>query len=147
MSNKTSVIATIAVLLFAVESGAVSAASISTANVSTAVVHSSNNSAMMLAYGASETDAKSKQGHSGKEDHGKCGNMMSKIDSDEDGKISKEEFIKYHEEKFKKKDLNNDGFIDEDEMQKMMEKYKHKHDYHGKKEMGDKVHGHGDMKE
>ncbi len=147
MSNKTSVIATIAVLVFAAESGAVSAAS--AANVSTTVEHSSNNSAIKLAYGASETDAKSKQGHNGDsgKDHGKCGNMMSKIDSDEDGKISKKEFLKYHEEKFKKKDLNNDGFIDEDEMQKMMEKHKHKHGYHGKKEMGDKAHGHGDMKE
>ena len=147
MSNKTSVIATIAVLLFAAESSAVSAAG--TANVSTAVEHSSNNSAMMLAYGASETDEKSKQGHGGNssKDHGKCGNMMSRIDGDKDGKISKEEFLKYHEEKFKKKDLNNDGFIDEDEMQKMMQKYKHKHDYHGKKEMGDKSHGHENMKE
>lgn len=147
MSNRTSVIASIAVLLFVAKFGTVSAAS--AANVSAAAEHSLTGNAIMLAYGASETDEKSQQGHGGDsgKDHGKCGNMMSKIDSDNDGKISKKEFLNYHEKKFEKKDLNNDGFIDKDEMQKMMEKHMHGHDYHGKKEMGDKAHGHGDMKE
>ena len=145
MSNRISVIATVAVLLFAAKSGAVSAAS--PGNGFATVERSSDNSTVMLAYGASETDTKNKQGHGGDsgKDHGKCGNMMSKMDSDKDGKISKKEFLEYHEEKFKKKDLNNDGFIDADEIQKLMEK--HKHDYHGKKEMGDKAHGYRDMEE
>ena len=76
--------------------------------------------------------------------HGKC-NMMSKVDSDKDGKISKEEFLKHHEAMFDKKDLNNDGFIDEDEMGKMMKKHMHGHEQgghdHEKEEMGDKAHG------
>lgn len=144
MSNKTRVIATIAVLLFAAKTGALSAAS--AADDSAIVEHSPNNSTIILAYGSSEMEEKSKQGYGGDsgKDHGKCGNMMSKIDSDKDGKISKKEFLNYHEDKFKRKDLNNDGFIDKDEMQKLMKK--HKHDYHGKK-MDDKTHGHGDMKE
>ena len=87
-------------------------------------------------------------GDGGKHDmsHGKC-NMMSKVDSDNDGKISKEEFLKHHEAMFDKKDSNNDGFIDEDEMHKMMKKHMHGHGHdhgghdHGKKEMGDKAHG------
>lgn len=50
---------------------------------------------------------------------------MSSVDLDGDGKISKEEFFKHHETMFDKKDLNNDGYIDEDEMQKMMKKHGH----------------------
>lgn len=100
------------------------------------------------AFGASTTIAAddTHKGDSGKHhmSHGKC-NMMSKVDSNKDGKISKEEFLKYQEAKFEKKDLNKDGFIDKDEMDKMMKKHMHGHDQ--KNEMDDKTHGHGDMKE
>ncbi len=39
----------------------------------------------------------------------------------QDGKVSKEEFIKQHEAMFDMKDANKDGFIDKDEMAKMMD--------------------------
>lgn len=108
------------------------------------------------AFGASTTiaadDTHAEHQHDNKGDsgkhhmsHGKC-NMMSKVDSNKDGKISKEEFLKYQEAKFEKKDLNKDGFIDKDEMDKMMKKHMHGHG-HKKNKMDDKTHGHGDMKE
>ena len=122
MSNKRKMIATITILLFTATFG-----------VTTTIA-------------ADDTHAEHQHGHDGDGGkhhmpHGKC-NMMSKADSDKDGKISKEEFLKHHEAKFEKKDLNNDGFIDEDEMHKMMKKHMHGHGHdHGKKEMDDKAHG------
>jgi len=120
MSNKRKTIATITILLFTATFGATTTIA------------------------ADNTHAEHQHGHDGGKhhmSHGKC-NMMSKADSDKDGKISKEEFLKHHEAKFDKKDLNNDGFIDEDEMHKMMEKHMHGHGHdHGKKEVGDKAHG------
>ena len=50
---------------------------------------------------------------------GKCG--MSMMDTNKDGKVSKEEFMKAHEAMFDQMDANKDGFIDKDEMGKMME--------------------------
>ncbi len=61
---------------------------------------------------------------------GKCGAAMTNAgkgdkncmaDTNQDGKVSKEEFIKQHEAMFDMKDANKDGFIDKDEMAKMME--------------------------
>ncbi len=54
---------------------------------------------------------------------GKCGMkmMMKKMDADEDGAISKEEFMQHHEKKFAKKDKNADGKLTEDEMKMMKE--------------------------
>ncbi|HNP27075.1 MAG TPA: hypothetical protein PKM20_10070, partial [Nitrosomonas sp.] len=44
------------------------------------------------------------------DDHGQCKHCekkMSKMDADNDGKISRREFMKFHGEKFDKHDLNN----------------------------------------
>jgi len=42
--------------------------------------------------------------------------VLEKMDSDDDGKISKEEFLKSRQEMFERLDENNDGVLDEDEM-------------------------------
>jgi uncharacterized low-complexity protein len=58
----------------------------------------------------------------GKCGEGKCGGMMmKKMDADEDGAVSKEEFMQHHEKKFTKKDKNEDGKLTEDEMKMMKE--------------------------
>mgnify|MGYP000897014662 FL=1 len=69
-----------------------------------------------------------------------CQHMMSSVDLNKDGKISKEEFIKHHEAKFEKKDTNKDGFLDETEMHGMMN-HMHKHDQQKAVD-----HDHGDAK-
>jgi uncharacterized low-complexity protein len=51
---------------------------------------------------------------------GKCGGMKM-MDTDKDGAVSKEEFMKHHEEKFNKKDKNADGKLTDDEMKMMHE--------------------------
>lgn len=57
--------------------------------------------------------------------HGhQCGNKMSSVDLNKDGKISKEEFMKHHEAMFDKKDANKDGVLDNTEM-----KHSHKHSH------------------
>ncbi|MBS0299928.1 MAG: EF-hand domain-containing protein [Proteobacteria bacterium] len=73
------------------------------------------------ASGHSHGDAKSgdQRGH-------QC-EHMSAVDTNKDGKISKEEFMKHHEAIFDKKDVNKDGFIDREEMHRMMD-HMHKHD-------------------
>lgn len=58
-----------------------------------------------------------------------CEHMMSSVDQDKDGKISKAEFMKHHETLFDKKDTNKDGFLDDTEMHQMMMKHMHKHDH------------------
>ena len=64
------------------------------------------------------------EGKCGSKMEGKCGMkmMMKKMDSDEDGAISREEFMDHHEKKFTKMDKNEDGKVTEDEMKMMMEK-------------------------
>jgi uncharacterized low-complexity protein len=64
---------------------------------------------------------------------GKCGGMksgtggmgrgcdMKALDADGDGKITKEEFTKYHDAMFGKMDTNADGVVDAAEHGKMME--------------------------
>ncbi len=42
---------------------------------------------------------------------------VAKMDTNRDGKISRDEWSRYHREKFKKADTNRDGFIDKNEMQ------------------------------
>jgi len=77
-------------------------------------------------------------GHDDDHDHCKhCEEKMSKMDTDGDGKISRREFMKHHGDMFDKHDLNNDRFLDADEIHYMMEDmHKHMHgDGHG--------HGHG----
>jgi uncharacterized low-complexity protein len=70
----------------------------------------------------SHMGGKSKEGKCGSKMDGKCGmkKMMKKMDTDEDGAISEEEFMSHHEEKFNKMDKNNDGKVTEDEMKMMM---------------------------
>lgn len=50
---------------------------------------------------------------------GQCG--MSMADTDNDGKVSKEEAAKHHETMFTQVDANKDGFVDKTEMGKMWE--------------------------
>ena len=66
----------------------------------------------------------------GKPMEGKCGGMKAgagenmagpaMMDTNKDGKVSKEEFIKQHEAMFGTMDANKDGFLDKTEMGKMM---------------------------
>lgn len=57
----------------------------------------------------------------GKCGSGKCGGMKSgmpnceMMDANKDGKVSKEEFMKGHDEMFAKMDKNGDGVLDADE--------------------------------
>jgi uncharacterized low-complexity protein len=63
----------------------------------------------------------------GKAKEGACGGMKAKegkcgygiLDTDKDGKVSKDEFMKGHEDMFNKADANKDGFVDGAEMAKM----------------------------
>ncbi len=75
--------------------------------------------------------------HNGKKKHG--GNMMSKMDVDNDGNISLKEFMSHHRDMFDKADTNNDRLLDEDEMKAMM---KHMHDHHKHEHKHDDDHGH-----
>ena len=73
--------------------------------------------------------------------HGhQCPHMMSSVDLNKDGKISKEEFMKHHEAMFDQKDANKDGFLEEAETHGMMN-HMHKHD-----QQKDGGHVHGDAK-
>lgn len=76
-------------------------------------------------YMVAEKEGKCGEGKCGgmKMKEGKCGMkmMMKKMDADEDGAISKEEFMQHHEKKFAKKDKNADGKLTEDEMKMMKE--------------------------
>ena len=79
-------------------------------------------------------------GHDQHDGH-QCEHMVA-VDANKDGKISKDEFMKHHEQMFDKKDINKDGFIDKEEMHRMMGKmhqhmeenkqHKHEHDDHQK---------------
>jgi len=51
--------------------------------------------------------------------------MAAMMDSDKDGKVSKDEFIKHHEDMFGMMDKNKDGVLDESEMGQMSEMMKH----------------------
>ena len=53
------------------------------------------------------------------DNHGKyCKKKMKKMDTNEDGSVSKEEFMAYSEKKFAKKDKNGDGVLTADEMKR-----------------------------
>lgn len=81
---------------------------------------------------ADSTPAKPMEGKCGgamKPTEGKCGGMKAgkgkcdaaTMDTNKDGKVSKEEFIKAHEAMFDSMDTNKDGSLDKAEMGKMME--------------------------
>ncbi|MEX2496641.1 MAG: hypothetical protein WD448_11155 [Woeseia sp.] len=48
--------------------------------------------------------------------------MMKKMDADENGEISKGEFVQAHEEMFASMDKNGDGKLDQEEQTAMMER-------------------------
>lgn len=76
----------------------------------------------MLAQAGKMGDGKCGQGKCGgmnKAAENKCGAAM--MDTNKDGKVSKEEFMKAHEAMFGKLDVNKDGLIDKTEMGKMMD--------------------------
>lgn len=50
------------------------------------------------------------------------GMMWKQMDSDGDNRISKDEFIKSTEQRFDKMDANHDGYIDQSEREKVMDK-------------------------
>ncbi len=62
-------------------------------------------------------EGKCGEGKCGMKMEGKCG--MKMMDTNEDGDISKEEFMQHHEKKFTEKDKNEDGKLTADEMKMM----------------------------
>ena len=68
-------------------------------------------------------------------------NLKKTNQLNKDNKISKEEFIKHHEDMFAAMDTNKDGFLDESEMHHMMDQM---HGKHGKSNHGH--HGESDHK-
>lgn len=85
------------------------------------------------AAGHSHGDAKSGDAHGHQCEH------MGPVDTNKDGKISKEEFMKHHEAMFDKKDANKDGFIDQSEMHRMMD---HMHKQGNTEQSKDSAHSH-----
>jgi len=62
--------------------------------------------------------------------------MMAKIDTDGDGRVSREESASFHANKFDRMDSNSDGFIDAEERKahhgKMRDKFKKAFEKHQK---------------
>jgi hypothetical protein len=77
-----------------------------------------------------DKDEAKKTGYDRKHGEGRCG--MSMADTDNDGRVSKQEHAAHCDMMFSKMDANNDGYIDKDEAKKM----RRKHHGHG--------HRHGD---
>jgi len=67
-----------------------------------------------------------KKAGEGKYGEGRCGTAMA--DTNKDGKITKEEWSKYHDAMFEKMDANKDGVVDKDEMDKMKAEKRKMHD-------------------
>jgi uncharacterized low-complexity protein len=76
--------------------------------------------AYMLLAESNSPEGKCAEGRCGCK-HGKGGCGMAMMDSDADGSISREEFIKGHEAKFDQIDLNADGVIDPAEREAHMQ--------------------------
>ena len=96
------------------------------------------------AYGG---DRKDTYGGEKKYGEGRCG--MSMADTDNDGRVSREEHARHAEKMFDKADTNRDGYIDKDEASAMRKKYRgHGHgsrssdQYRGS---GDQYRGSGDQ--
>jgi uncharacterized low-complexity protein len=71
---------------------------------------------------------------------GRCG--MSMADTDNDGRVSREEHARHAEKMFDKADTNRDGYIDKDEASAMRKKYRGHG--HGSRS-GDQYRGSGDQ--
>lgn len=105
--------------------------------IGTALVLALSTASVFAADAAKENghqhQSKQSSGHGdGKSDehhNHQCEHMMSSVDQDKDGKISKAEFMKHHEALFDKKDANKDGFLDDTEMHQMMMQHMDKHDH------------------
>jgi|GEM_PF-548952 uncharacterized low-complexity protein len=91
------------------------------------------NKGYMVAQGYDQTDGKT-DGYGEKKDRkygeGRCG--MSMADTDNDGRVSKEEHARHCDLMFDKMDANKDGYIDKDEAKKMRMKHKHHHHHRPK---------------
>ncbi|SET35954.1 EF hand [Nitrosospira multiformis] len=85
-------------------------------------------------------DRKDTYGGDKKYGEGRCG--MSMADTDNDGRVSREEHARHAEKMFDKMDTNKDGYIDKDEASAMRKKYRG-HD-HGSRS-GDQYGGSGDQ--
>ncbi|SCY69760.1 EF hand [Nitrosospira sp. Nl5] len=70
-------------------------------------------------------DAYGEKGQDKKYGEGRCG--MSMADTDNDGRVSKEEHARHGQIMFEKMDANGDGYIDKDEANKMRKKHGYGH--------------------
>lgn len=57
-------------------------------------------------------------------EHHKKGSYMTRLDTNKDGVVSREEYVANAEKRFSKLDANNDGMIDKDEMKNKHMKHK-----------------------
>ncbi len=71
-----------------------------------------------------------------------CNHMISKMDTNGDGQISRTEFMKHHGQKFDEHDHNNDRFLDAEELHHMMEQMHGEGHGHGHGHDDDSDHGH-----
>ena len=92
---------------------------------STTPASASTDTAKANAMPEGRSDAGNMKTHSGRwcadkaeAGEGRCG--MKILDSNGDGKITKEEFMQRHDEMFAKMDTNHDGVLDKNEAGKMM---------------------------
>jgi uncharacterized low-complexity protein len=85
-------------------------------------------------------DKKDTYGGDKKYGEGRCG--MSMADTDNDGRVSREEHARHAEMMFNKADTNRDGYIDKDEASAMRKKYRGHG--HGSRS-GDQYRGSGDQ--
>lgn len=63
-------------------------------------------------------------------------NASMMIKKEQDGSVSKEEFMKHNQRMFEQHDKNQNGYLDTDEMRKMHEMMKKMHDRYDSKPSG-----------
>ncbi len=157
MSNKRNIISAITVSCFVAALGTASIATAAT--ISPAADQSLNNHIILASYGEKDEHSGHHGGHHGGDEHNGGCCKMSSLDTDNDGKISRREFMRHHGEMFNAHDTDSDGFIDMDEMQGMMnamrkhhggggdhhhhETHEHHH-HHGEEHKHDEQHDHHD---